>query len=62
MFFTVINRFDEVPHLSPKVRAFIDELLSAWRPEPPWDRWEGNLLAKLASAAQAGPDCFAANP
>ena len=25
-------------HLSPKVRAFIDELLSAWRPIPPWDR------------------------
>ena len=25
-------------HLSPKVRAFIDELLSAWRPVPPWDR------------------------
>jgi len=24
-------------HLSPKVRAFIDELLSAWRPAPPWD-------------------------
>ncbi len=50
-------------HLSPKVRAFIDELLSAWRPEPPWDRWGGNLLAKPgASATQAGPDCFAANP
>ncbi|HTO62901.1 MAG TPA: LysR family transcriptional regulator [Bradyrhizobium sp.] len=25
-------------HLSPKVRSFIDELLEAWRPEPPWDR------------------------
>jgi DNA-binding transcriptional LysR family regulator len=25
-------------HLSPKVRAFIDELLSAWRQVPPWDR------------------------
>src|SRR4029078_8076080 len=25
-------------HLSPKVRSFIDELLTAWRPEPPWDR------------------------
>jgi DNA-binding transcriptional LysR family regulator len=25
-------------HLSPKVRSFIDELLGAWRPEPPWDR------------------------
>lgn len=25
-------------HLSPKVRSFIDELLDAWRPEPPWDR------------------------
>jgi DNA-binding transcriptional LysR family regulator len=25
-------------HLSPKVRSFIDELLSAWRPEPPWDQ------------------------
>jgi DNA-binding transcriptional LysR family regulator len=25
-------------HLSPKVRALIDELLTAWRPEPPWDR------------------------
>jgi DNA-binding transcriptional LysR family regulator len=25
-------------HLSPKVRSFIDELLSAWRPVPPWDR------------------------
>jgi DNA-binding transcriptional LysR family regulator len=24
-------------HLSPKVRSFIDELLDAWRPEPPWD-------------------------
>jgi hypothetical protein len=24
--------------LSPKVRPFIDELLTAWRPEPPWDR------------------------
>ena len=24
-------------HLSPKVRVFIDELLDAWRPEPPWD-------------------------
>jgi DNA-binding transcriptional LysR family regulator len=25
-------------HLSPKVRCFIDELLGAWRPVPPWDR------------------------
>jgi DNA-binding transcriptional LysR family regulator len=25
-------------HLSPKVRSFIDKLLEAWRPEPPWDR------------------------
>jgi DNA-binding transcriptional LysR family regulator len=25
-------------HLSPKVRSFIDELLTAWRPEPAWDR------------------------
>jgi DNA-binding transcriptional LysR family regulator len=25
-------------HLSPKVRSFIDELLTAWRPEPPWDQ------------------------
>jgi DNA-binding transcriptional LysR family regulator len=25
-------------HLSPKVRIFIDEVLDAWRPEPPWDR------------------------
>jgi DNA-binding transcriptional LysR family regulator len=25
-------------HLSPKVRTFIDELLGAWRPIPPWDR------------------------
>jgi DNA-binding transcriptional LysR family regulator len=25
-------------HLSPKVRFFIDELLSEWLPEPPWDR------------------------
>ena len=25
-------------HLSPKVRSFIDELVNAWRPEPPWDR------------------------
>jgi DNA-binding transcriptional LysR family regulator len=25
-------------HLSPKVRMFIDELLEAWRPEPPWDQ------------------------
>jgi DNA-binding transcriptional LysR family regulator len=25
-------------HLSPKVRSFIDELLTAWRPEPPRDR------------------------
>ena len=25
-------------HLSPKVRAFIDELLDAWRPVAPWDR------------------------
>jgi DNA-binding transcriptional LysR family regulator len=25
-------------HLSPKVRSFIDELLTAWRPDPPWDR------------------------
>ena len=24
-------------HLSPKVRTFIDALLDAWRPEPPWD-------------------------
>jgi DNA-binding transcriptional LysR family regulator len=24
-------------HLSPKVRSFIDEVLEAWRPEPPWD-------------------------
>jgi len=24
-------------HLSPKVRSFIDELLSAWKPLPPWD-------------------------
>ena len=24
-------------HLSPKVRTFIDALLEAWRPEPPWD-------------------------
>ena len=24
-------------HLSPKVRSFIDELLGAWRPVPPWD-------------------------
>jgi DNA-binding transcriptional LysR family regulator len=28
-------------HLSPKVRSFIDELLTAWRPVPPWDRaWD----------------------
>jgi DNA-binding transcriptional LysR family regulator len=26
-------------HLSPKVRSLIDELVNAWRPEPPWDRW-----------------------
>ena len=25
-------------HLSPKVRSFIDELLDAWRPTPPWDQ------------------------
>ena len=25
-------------HLSPKVRSFIDELVTAWRPEAPWDR------------------------
>jgi len=25
-------------HLSPKVSSFIDELLSAWRPVPPWDQ------------------------
>jgi DNA-binding transcriptional LysR family regulator len=25
-------------HLSPKVRSFIDELLTAWRPDSPWDR------------------------
>jgi DNA-binding transcriptional LysR family regulator len=25
-------------HLSPKVRSFIDTLLGAWRPVPPWDR------------------------
>ena len=25
-------------HLSPKVRSFIDELLNAWRPMPPWDQ------------------------
>jgi DNA-binding transcriptional LysR family regulator len=25
-------------HLSPKVRSFIDELLDAWRPDPPWDQ------------------------
>jgi DNA-binding transcriptional LysR family regulator len=25
-------------HLSPKVRSFIDELVDAWRPEPPWDQ------------------------
>jgi len=25
-------------HLSPKVRRFIDLLVDAWRPEPPWDR------------------------
>ena len=25
-------------HLSPKVRSFIDELVNAWRPAPPWDR------------------------
>jgi DNA-binding transcriptional LysR family regulator len=25
-------------HLSPKVRTFIDELLGAWRPVPPWDK------------------------
>jgi DNA-binding transcriptional LysR family regulator len=25
-------------HLSPKVRSFVDELLGAWRPVPPWDR------------------------
>jgi DNA-binding transcriptional LysR family regulator len=25
-------------HLSPKVRSFIDELLNAWRPVPPWDQ------------------------
>lgn len=25
-------------YLSPKVRSFIEELLTAWRPEPPWDQ------------------------
>jgi DNA-binding transcriptional LysR family regulator len=25
-------------HLSPKVRIFIDEVIDAWRPEPPWDK------------------------
>jgi len=25
-------------HMSPKVRSFIDELLDAWRPDPPWDQ------------------------
>ena len=25
-------------HLSPKVRLFIDQLIDAWSPEPPWER------------------------
>jgi hypothetical protein len=25
-------------YLSLKVRCFVEELLTAWRPEPPWDR------------------------
>jgi DNA-binding transcriptional LysR family regulator len=28
-------------HLSPKVRAFIDELVGAWRPVAPWDTLRG---------------------
>ena len=35
-------------HLSPKVRSFIDELVDAWRPEPPWD-----LAAQPREAALA---------
>ena len=27
-------------HLSPKVRTFIDQVLDAWRPDPPWDKRE----------------------
>jgi DNA-binding transcriptional LysR family regulator len=30
-------------HLSPKVRTFIDELLEAWRPEPPWDNFDAEF-------------------
>jgi len=43
-------------HLSPKVRSFIDELVNAWRPEPPWDRAEqrsASLLAAVSEGAAA---------
>lgn len=37
-------------HLSPKVRTFIDELLGAWRPEPPWDRsWHASFQSECIS-------------
>ncbi|WP_315706501.1 MULTISPECIES: LysR family transcriptional regulator [unclassified Bradyrhizobium] len=33
-------------HLSPKVRTFIDALIEAWRPEPPWDSAETSLRGR----------------
>jgi DNA-binding transcriptional LysR family regulator len=52
-------------HLSPKVRSFIDELLEAWRPEPPWDQQKptstylptaGNTVATID--ASSASNCF----
>jgi DNA-binding transcriptional LysR family regulator len=52
-------------HLSPKVRTFIDELIDAWRPEPPWDGDDqpvdhGHDDQKCSSAARGR--CLSAEP
>ena len=39
-------------HLSPKVRSFIDELVNAWRPEPPWDRAEQRSASLLVAVSE----------
>ena len=30
--------YSHARHLSPKVRAFVDTLIEAFTPEPPWER------------------------
>ena len=39
-------------HLSPKVRSFINELVNAWRPEPPWDRAEQRSASLLVAVSE----------